>query len=91
MSARKPKPKPEPNTTPAVIDANQLYTLEEAARRLRWRKHSRQQARRLGLKTVRFGSRDYCLGRDVLAFFDGLGEQQHAGDGDQTRERDSHD
>ena len=77
-TVRTPKPKPEPNTTPAVIDARQLYSFDEAARRLRWKKHSRQQARRLGLKTVRFGSRDYVLGRDLLAFFDRLAQKQHA-------------
>lgn len=72
-----PRPKPEPNNTVGVIRRDEIYVAEEAYRRLRWRRHSRQQARRLGLKVTRFGSRDYVLGRDLLDFFDRLAQQQH--------------
>lgn len=70
---------PRANGYPAVIDGNQVYTWEEACRRLRWRKHSARQAKRLGLKTIRFGSRDYVLGRHVLDFLADLAEQQAEG------------
>lgn len=76
--ARTPKPRSTPNNSPPVVCADELYTFTEICARLRWRRHSRQQARRLGLKTVRFGSRDYVLGRDLLAFFDRLAQKQHA-------------
>jgi len=82
----KPRPKPEPNTTPGVIDANGVYTLEELAKRARWKKHSIRQALRLGLRTCKFGSRRYCLGADVISFFEALAERQHAnGDGGPER------
>ena len=73
----------EPNHTPPSVRADELLTVAELARRLRWQKHSLRQAKRLGLPTVRFGSRDYCVGRRVLAWFERLGEQQ------QTDEQDS--
>ena len=76
----KPRPKPEPNTTPAVVDARQLYTFDEAARRLRWRKHSRRQARRLGLRVTRFGSRDYVSGAELIRFFEHLAQRQEGQD-----------
>lgn len=79
------KPKPEPNTSPPVVRADELYTFTEAARRLRWKKHSIRQAKRKGLRLARYGSRDYVLGSDLIAFFDRLArEQERAGDGDQA-------
>ena len=66
------KPQPTNNTTPAVVRADELYSLEEAARRLRWRTHSVRQAKRAGLRVIRFGSRDYISGRAILEFFDRL-------------------
>lgn len=69
-------PRPQQNTVPAVVEAGSLYTLQEVARRCRWKQHSVRQARRLGLPTIRFGSRDYVLGSDVLSWFKQLREQQ---------------
>lgn len=71
-----PRKRPVPNNTPAVANANELYTFDELSQRLRWKEHSRRQAKNLGLKVVRFGSRDYVLGRDVLDFYEQLAEQQ---------------
>ena len=71
-----PRQKPVPNNTPAVVHAHELYTYDELARRLRWQEHSRRQAKRLGLKTIRFGSRDYVLGKHALEFYEQLAEQQ---------------
>ena len=86
-TGRTAKPKPAPNTSPPVVRADEIYTFEEVCRRLRWRKHSARQAKRLGIRLIRYGSRDYCLGSDVLAFFDGLAQQQ-VGDGDRATEGD---
>ncbi len=72
----KARPKPEPNEYPAVIEANAVYTLEEAAKRMRWKRHSTRQALRSGLVTARFGSRRYVVGQAVLDLMQKLGEQQ---------------
>lgn len=64
----------EPNNTPPVIRADEMYVWEEVCRRLRWRKHSARQARRLGLKPIRFGSRLYIHGSTVLEWFSTLAE-----------------
>ena len=72
----KTRSKPESNTTPAVIEAGSVYVFEEAARRLRWRRHSQRQALRAGLKVVKFGSRRYVRGQAVLDFFAQLEEEQ---------------
>ncbi len=68
----------EPNHTPAVIEPGVVLTAEELRRRLRWQKHSYAQARRLGLRTVRFGSRNYVLSSDVVSFFERLAQEQNA-------------
>lgn len=57
------------NETPGEIRADDLYTFEEAARRLRWKKHSQRQAKKMGLQVSRFGSRDYVRGRAIIEFF----------------------
>lgn len=64
------------NTSPPVINAHELYSLDEAARRLRWRKHSIRQALRAGLVTVKFGSTRYVTGQAVLNFIEKLAQQQ---------------
>lgn len=73
-------PRPEPNHSPPSVHAGELLTVEELCRRLRWRKHSLRQAKRLGLRVVKFGSRNYIIGADVLDFFRRLSDQQ-AGEG----------
>lgn len=61
--SRTPKAAPSPSPTPpAVIRAAQLYDGRELCRRLRSRRHSWRQARRLGRRVTRFGSRDYITG-----------------------------
>ncbi len=70
------KTRPESNTNDPVIRNGELYTLEEFAKRARWRRHSIRQARKLGLRTILFGSRRYVLGSDGLRFFERLAEQQ---------------
>ena len=75
--SKKPRPTPSPNTSPPVIRADELYLWEELQRRLRWKKHSARQARRLGLDPIKFGSRLYIHGSTVLEWFSKL-----ASDGD---------
>ena len=58
------------------VQAGELLTLAELKRRLNWGEHAVRQARRAGLRLVRFGREKYALGNDVLTFFAGLAEQQ---------------
>ena len=44
--------KSEPNTCPGVVNASEVYTLEEASRRLRWRRRSLRQALGNGLRDI---------------------------------------
>ena len=67
----------EPNNSPGVIRADEVYVFEEACRRLRWRRHSAQQAKRLGLKPIKFGSRLYISGSAILKFFEDLARRQN--------------
>ena len=76
-SSGKSRPKPEPNNTPPVVRADELYVADEFYRRCRWRKHSIREAKRMGLPTIRFGSRDYVIGKQALEWFEQLGEQQN--------------
>lgn len=71
-----PRLKSETNGYPAVVESGALYTLAELAKRLRWKRHSIRQARRLGLPVIRFGSRDYVIGQQALEWFAKLGQQQ---------------
>ncbi len=71
-----PRQKPTPNTSPASIRADEVLTLEAAAKRLRWKRHSKAQAIRNGLVTSKFGSRRYVLGRHILEFFERLASEQ---------------
>lgn len=68
------KPSVDP---PGAIDSGVLYTLEEAARRLRWARRACARAQREGLQTIGFGRRKYVLGGEILRFFKQL---QEAGD-----------
>ena len=68
--------KPDPNNHPPVVRAGECYTLEEAAKRMRWKKHSTRQALRAGLVTTKFGSRRYVTGEAILNLMQKLAEQQ---------------
>lgn len=61
---------------PAVIRSGEVYSLAELRRRLGWKEHAVRQARVNGLRLVVFGRAKYCLGSDVLEFFNRLAEQQ---------------
>ncbi len=66
---------------PAVIRAGELSSLAELRRRLQWQEHAVRQARIAGLRLVSFGREKFCLGSDVLRFFERLAERQAGGDG----------
>lgn len=53
-----------------VISIHEVYTLEEARRRLRWTESSMRSARRRGLKLLPCGKRKYVAGREILRFLE---------------------
>ncbi len=57
------------------INAGEVMTLREAARRLEIGAVGMRQAQRAGLKCVPFGRQKFVLGTDVLKFFEQLKEQ----------------
>jgi hypothetical protein len=75
-----------PNNYPAVVNGQEVYVFEEFARRMRWRKHSIRQANRLGLPTIRYGSRDYIIGADAIAWFREIGSPQREAEQQQEAE-----
>ena len=59
---------------PGVISVHELYTLEEAKRRLRWTESALRTARRQGLKLLSCGKRRYLSGREIVRFLEELHE-----------------
>jgi hypothetical protein len=59
---------------PGVISVHELYTLEEARKRLRWTESALRAARRRGLKLLACGKRKYVSGKEILRFLEGLRE-----------------
>lgn len=51
------------------IRPGELYTLNEAMRRLCWQRHAMREARRNGLKVIRQGTRGYVLADHILEYF----------------------
>lgn len=56
------------------ICRDELMPLEEAGRRLRLGGTGMRQAQKAGLRTIKFGRIKYCLGSDILDFFERLAE-----------------
>ena len=77
---KKPRPLDTPPPARGSIRADELLLFAEAARRLGWCAKSRRFAQQRGLRVIRFGRWQYVLGRDVIAFLDGL-----AADGTEAR------
>ena len=59
---------------PGIISVHELYTLEEARRRLRWTESALRAARRRGLKLLSCGKRKYVSGKEIVRFLEGLQE-----------------
>lgn len=55
-----------------VVREGELYTLVEVRRRLGVSQAGLRVMRRSGLRVARFGKRGYVLGRDVIAFIEGV-------------------
>ena len=65
----------QPQTAyPGVISVHELYTLEEARRRLRWTESALRAARRRGLKLLACGKRKYVSGKELVRFLEELQE-----------------
>ena len=54
---------------PGVISVHELYTLEEARKRLRWTESALRAARRRGLKLLSCGKRKYVSGKEIVRFW----------------------
>lgn len=57
-------------STPAVIEAGCIYSVEEFRRRVGWGLHAMRTARRNGLRVIYTAGRCYVRGDDALAYFD---------------------
>lgn len=55
---------------PGVVNAQELYTLEEIQHRLKLGAWALRKARQAGLPVHRIGRRSYVKGADLLAFLD---------------------
>ena len=71
-----PRPKPEPNNTAGIVERGKVYVAETLYRELRWKAHSKRQAKRLGMPVIRFGSRDYIIGDAFIDWFSSLGASE---------------
>ena len=71
-----PRHKCLPRTRNSVF-SDELLTVSELCKRLKWGRRSRAKAIEEGLRVIRHGRIDYCIGEDVLAYFRRL-----AGEGD---------
>ncbi len=60
--------------SPGVISVLELYTLDEAKRRLGWTDASLRSARRRGLTLIKCGKRKYLSGRDLMRFLNSQAE-----------------
>lgn len=76
--ARAPGREAPPGPAPGVISLQEIYTLAEVRKRLGWRAHSLREARRLGLRVIRFGRAKYVTGRDLANFFAALAQDEDA-------------
>lgn len=73
QDGRKTSGRPTTVATPGVISVHEIYTLDEARRRLRWTESSMRAARREGLRPFSCGKRKYLSGKELLRFFESLG------------------
>ena len=76
MTPSRPRPQPMPNNTAGVVERGKVYVADVLYRELRWKAHSKRQAKRLGMPVVRFGSRDYIIGDRFIDWFEQIGKQQ---------------
>ena len=58
------------SAAPGVISVHELYTLDEAKRRLRWTVSSLRAARRKGLRLLTCGKRKYVSGEEIRRYLE---------------------
>lgn len=68
FAMKEPKQGHRGETYPGVVSIHEIYTLDEARRRLRWTESSMRSARRRGLKLLACGKRKYVAGQEILRF-----------------------
>jgi hypothetical protein len=61
---------PAPGPTYQAIAPDELLPLPVVKARLRWGDQTISQARKDGLRVLRYGKWGYCLGRDLIAFIE---------------------
>ena len=64
--------------TPSKIESSEVYALDEFLSRVGWRSHAFRQAKRNGLRVIRFGCRAYVRGVDFLDFLDTMARQDES-------------
>jgi len=57
-------------TYSGVVSVHELYTLQEARKRLRWTESAMRAARRRGLRLLSSGKRKYVLGSEIVRFLE---------------------
>ena len=62
-------------TLAGVISTLELYTLEEAKRRLRWSDSAVRSAKRRGLRLIRCGKRKYVSGQELFRFLESISNE----------------
>jgi len=78
-SPGRPRKHPPPSLAGfGSIRPDEVMPLREAARRLGFGAKTVAKAQRDGLRTIEYGRMKYLLGRDMLAFFEKLAEEQQA-------------
>lgn len=55
-----------------VVSTLEVYTLEEAKRRLRWTDSAVRAAKRRGLRLIKCGKRKYVTGQELLRFLESM-------------------
>ena len=55
-----------------VVSTLEVYTLDEAKRRLRWTDSAVRSAKRRGLRLIKCGKRKYVTGQELLRFLESM-------------------
>jgi hypothetical protein len=62
---------------PGVISTLEVYTLDEAKRRLRWTDSAVRSAKRRGLRLIKCGKRKYVSGQELLRFLESISPENN--------------
>ena len=71
--------KPTPPAPSGSVRADEVLSLSELQKRFSLGYKGTALAQKLGLKTVVLGRQKFCIGRQVIQFFEQLSEQQANG------------